>query len=166
VLSKLSGAGDDADSGDDLRFSVPDDASSLEGGDTGDSLTPDPKPSRRKSARKIPVSTGKPTVAQKKQVRDALLLLMTPATGFWAMRDQHCGGAAFEQREAIVDAMVPIICRNANMLRWFTAADAPWLDYLALLTALQPVGMSVWQHHVKHTIGEGGEPADYSAYTA
>lgn len=164
IISKLSFS-DEGDSTTELRFSVPDDASAIDG--EGDSLTPDPKPSRRRAPKSVASTAAKANAAQKKQVRDALLLLLTPATGFLAMRDPHCGGAAFAQREEIVAAMVPIVCRNPNMLRWFTAADAPWLDYLALLTALQPVGAAFWQHHVKKTIGhDGGEAVDYSAYTA
>lgn len=160
------------DDSDDPSGGAPDDLSSLDDGgeasSSGDALTPDPKPARRKSKMSAAASApGKVTIGQKKQVRDALLLLMTPAAGFWSMRDPHCGGTAFAQREAIVDAMVPIICRNANMLRWFTASNAPWLDYLALLTALQPVGVSVWQHHVKKTLDDaGGGPVDLSAYVA
>lgn len=163
MLDRLSG---DGDSGSDLtedEFTAPDDLSSL---DAADLLAPDPKPARRTA--KVPRAVGKASAAQKRQVRDALLLVLTPTTGLLAMRDAHCGGAAFAQREAIVDAMVPIICRNPAMLRWFTAVNAPWMDYLALFTALQPVGAAIWQHHIKKdvTVMDGGEGLDYSAYTA
>lgn len=163
LSAKISGEPQDDDD-----FEVPDDLSGLDTGEADDLLPPDPKPSRKKRTLAPSTGSGKATTAQKRQVNDALLMLLTPTTGLLAMKDPHCGGAAFAQREEIVKAMVPIICRNPAMLRWFTASNAPWLDYLALLTALQPVGAAVWQHHVKKTVGhgDGGGGLDLSAYTA
>lgn len=168
LMERLAGNSDMSGTPDDVQVTAPDDLSGLDGVRGDDALTPDPRPGRRKTKAPSLVSggPGKANAAQKKQVHDALLLLLTPATGFLAMRDPHCGGAAFAQREEIAKAMVPIICRNASMLRWFTASNAPWLDYLALLTALQPIGTAVWQHHVKKVDPYGGEPQhDYSGYT-
>jgi hypothetical protein len=74
-----------------------------------------------------------------------------------------------EQRDDIVKALTPIVCRNPAMLAFFTAANAPWMDYLALFQALMPVGQMFWSHHVTHTVGaqESGEvPVDLSAYSA
>lgn len=169
LIDRLSGSTgtDDGNQPDGPEFTAPDDLSGL---DEGLDLTPDPKPARRRTRTAIPSAAGRATAAQKKAVRDAWLMLLTPTTGLWSMRDPHCGGAAFAQREAIADAMVPIICRNPAWLRFFTSGDAAWLHYVALATALQPVGAAVFAHHVRHSVGggdgAGGEAVDYSAYTA
>lgn len=158
---------------------VPDDPSELtaagaEGG-AGDELPPDPAPSRRGKTRRSKVrqttAAKRATKAEQDQVRDALTMLYTlPAWGL-SMRDAHCGGALMDQRDAIVGALAPIVCRNPAMLAFFTAANAPWMDYLALFQALMPVAQTIWGHHVTHTVGgtdagPGGVPVDLSAYSA
>lgn len=139
-----------------------------------DELPPDPQPSRRtaKGRRRTAraASPRKASKAEQDQVRDALTMLYTlPAWGL-QLRDAHCGGALMDQRDAIIDALTPIVCRNPAMLAFFTAANAPWMDYLALFQALLPVGQAVWGHHVTRTVGRdesaGGVPVDLSAYAA
>jgi hypothetical protein len=170
-----SGAAEDVD--------VPDDASELSGLGAGDgapapdadSLEPDPQPSRRQRKGRRPgrAAAQKASKADQDQVRDALTMLYTlPAWGL-RLRDPHCGGALQDQRDDIVKALVPIVCRNPGMLAFFTAANAPWMDYLALFQALMPVGQTIWAHHVTHTIGHDGEQdgggvngVDLSAYSA
>ena len=166
---------DDADA-DDVP-EVPSDASSLMGAPDGpaDELPQDPQPSRRsrKAARKMrpPAASRTATKSEQNQVRDAVSLLFTvPAWGL-QMRDAHCGGVLMAQRQEIIDAFVPIICRNPAMLAFFTAVDAPWMAYLALFKALAPVAQAIWGHHVTHTVGDdqgaaGGGRVDLSAYSA
>lgn len=158
---------------------VPDDASELTGADgpgpdDADQLAPDPQPSRRsrkgRRTARAANAGGRATKADQDQVRDALTMLYSlPAWGL-RIRDPHCGGALLDQRDDIVKAMVPIVCRNPAMLAFFTAANAPWMDYLALIQALMPVGQTIWSHHVTHTIGQdhgaGEVPVDLSAYAA
>lgn len=171
--------------GEDSSAQVPDDASELTGpgadsGAPADELPPDPQPSRRskQGRRRMRSSTAaaskKATAAEKTAIRDALTMLYTlPAWGL-QMRDAHCGGALMDQRDAIVDALVPIVARNPAMVAFFTAGNAPWMEYLALFQALLPVGQMVWGHHVTHTVGgeaggvgpAGGVPVDLSAYAA
>lgn len=170
--------------GDDSSAHVPDDASELTGGapDPGapaDELPPDPAPSRRskqgrRRMRATTTASKKATASEKQQVRDALTMLYTfPALGV-RMRDPHCGGALLEQQDPVIDALVPIVCRNPAMLTFFTASNTPWLEYLALIKALLPIGQMVWGHHVTHTVGgetdgvgpAGGVPVDLSAYAA
>lgn len=172
MLEKLQvKTGDDSDMPD-----VPDDLSGLD--DTPeepDALPEDPKPARtqKQARRKLRLSAdrpGKATAAQKRQISDGLLLLLTPAAAFWKMRDPVCGAAAWDAREETAKALAPIIARNPSMVRWFTAGDAPFLDILALLTALStPLG-TVWAHHVRHVptedLAPGGVAVDYSAYSA
>jgi hypothetical protein len=163
----------------DDAFDVPDDPSGLTGDDgpgpaDPDQLAPDPQPSRRsrkgRRSGRAAGTGGRATKADQDQVRDALTMLYSlPAWGL-RLRDPHCGGALMEQRDDIVKALTPIVCRNPAMLAFFTAANAPWMDYLALFQALMPVGQMFWSHHVTHTVGaqESGEvpPVDLSAYSA
>ncbi len=154
----------------DVDLLAPDDLSDLD----GPALDPDPRPARRRKGRMRAASSSsgtKASAAQKRQIRDSLLMILTPTTGLLALKDPICAGTAFAQREAIADAMVPIVARNPAMLAFFSGGEARWLDYLALATALQPVAGAVWHHHVRHDVGgepedEGGDPLDYSAYTA
>ena len=158
---------------------VPDDPSELTGADgpgpaEGEQLAPDPQPSRRnrkgrRNGRAAAAST-RATKAEQDQVRDALTMLYTlPAWGL-QLKDPHCGGALMEQRDAIIKSLVPIVCRNPAMLAFFTAANAPWMEYLALGQALAPVAKTIWSHHVTHTVGDaqgqGEVPVDLSAYAA
>lgn len=98
------------------------------------------------------------------------MLYTLPAWGA-RVKDPHCGGALLAQRDDIVKALVPIVCRNPAMLAFFTAANAPWMDYLALAQALAPVAQTFWSHHVTHTLGHDDETGegvsvDLSAYAA
>lgn len=145
----------------------------------GPELPADPPPSRRtrkgrRTAARTLGARASATKAEKDQVRDALTMLYTlPAWGL-TMKDPHCGGALMAQRDDIIKSLVPIVCRNPGMLAFFTAANAPWMDYLALMQALLPVGQAVWAHHVTHTAGPaagddeaaGGGLVDLSRYTA
>lgn len=155
---------------------VPDDASTLTGAVEGlepeDGLAPDPQPSRRtrRNRRQAPAPRARVGKAESDQVRDALTMLYTlPAWGL-KLKDPHCGGSLLEQRDDIVKTLVPIVCRNPAMLAFFTAANAPWMDYLAFAQALFPVGQTIWAHHVTHTVGHsedtGEVPLDLTRYNA
>lgn len=154
-----------------LADQVPDDARDLVDDDDDqedDLLPPDPKPARKRTRVAFPESQVKATAAEKRQVKDALGLLIGVPAGIWAMRDPHCGGALKEQSDAIIKSALPMIIRHPGALRFFTSANAPWLDLFGLLTALAPVAAAVYGHHISHTIG-GEDQAphdDLSAYTA
>lgn len=162
LLDRLGLSNSEPEQDDELP-DIPDDASEL---DADDDLPEDPKPSRKAPKFSLPSSTpGKATPSEKRQVKDALSLLIKAPAGMISMRDPYCGGALAEQADPIVKALVPIICRNPAMLRWFTAANAPWLDILGLVTAFAPVVTTFYGHHVKHTIGgEAPSGPDLSAY--
>ena len=142
---------------------VPDDLSEMSDEGLFESpLLADPKPARKTTSNK---TRTKGTSSEKVQVKDALaLLIKTPAT-LWAMRDPRCGGRMLTQADATIDALTPIILRNPAMLAWFTAAGAPWLDILALVTALAPVASDVWGHHIRHD-GRQEVSDDLSSYAA
>lgn len=156
------------DPGDDDLVDVPDDASELLGdGRDDDALPEDPKPARKKGRLRMPEGTVKATAAEKRQVKDALGLLIKVPAGIWEMKDPHCGGALKDQADDIIKSALPMICRHPGALRFFTSANAPWLDILGLMMAFAPVASTVYGHHVKHTIGEeGGPDVDLSAYAA
>lgn len=130
-----------------------------------DALTPDPEPAHRASRSRTP-KTERPkgklptTAAGKKkmetQVRDNLTMFLGLGSLMGTRVDPHCFGALAMQQEAIVNALVPIIMRNTNLLRWFAGTDAHYLEYLALAQALAPVGMTVFKHHIAKSVGEGG----------
>jgi hypothetical protein len=153
---------------------VPDDVSSLTDDEPEEEDLPkDPRPARRTAktgrGRSSGGSATKATPAERRLVKDALTLMIKGPAGFLAMKDPHCGGVALEQADAMVKAFTPIICRNATMLSWFTAAGAPWLDYLAIISAVGPVAGAVWSHHVTHTVdvdqdGQEAPHADLSSY--
>lgn len=157
---------------------VPDDASALdqESGE-GDQLPADPAPSRtsgrRRSRSRASRNAQKATRQEQDQVRDALTMLLTVPMWAGQMKDPVCGGKIMEEREAIIKSLVPIACRHPAALAFLTGSDAPWMEYLALMTALKPVIQTVWGHHVTHTIGtplepeqDGGGLVDLSRYTA
>jgi hypothetical protein len=161
LMSKLKGSVREVSDGD---VEVPDDVSSLV---EDDSLTPDPPPARRtaKTPRKAP---PKPTRAVQNQVSDALTMMITLPAGIVALRDPICGSAMLGQADEVVAKLVPIVCRNPAMLRWFTEG-AGYIDFIGLAAALWPVIRTGWAHHVSHTIGQeedtdGGE--DYNRYVA
>lgn len=132
----------------------------------------DPKPVRRTKATRAGSSTAtKVTAAQKRTVADALEMMITLPAGMVAMRDPVCGGAALEHCDNIVKKLTPIVCRNPAMVEWFTTG-AGYLDWFGLASALAPVFMTVWSHHVTRPQEQegahahpAGEP-DFSHYTA
>ncbi len=175
LFDRIGGTSTDDDD-DDLSYSAPDDLSGLDDDaqDPGDLLPRDPKPKRKNSgARFSGGATERVTAAQKRRVADALTMLITLPGGAWALRDP-CGQALLGQRDDIVKALVPIVCRNPQMLAWFTAGGGGWMDWIALFSALQPVGAAVWSHHVKKSdpakggraAPGGGDPIDLTQYTA
>lgn len=150
------------------NVTVPDDASELV---PDDALPPDPKPGKRTSRVRVPrptTTSSKATTGQKKQVEDALLLLMTVIGGGISLRDRVCGPAISNQASAVAKAATPIICRNPAMLAWFTGG-AGFMDFFALIVALQPVIGTAWSHHVTKQVSHDGHEevqVDYSAFSA
>jgi hypothetical protein len=145
--------------------SAPDDLSGLEDLDDVEAMPQDPKPKRKRAGRVRPAAPARVSAAVRRQVADSLqVMIVFPATA-WAMRDPICGGKMLEQAEASAKALAPIICRNPQMLAWFTNGGG-LMDFLAVGSALSPVATTFWGHHISHTIGhdhegEQGGAADY-----
>lgn len=121
-----------------------------------DVLGPDPAPVRASSRgrRESRTPAAATTAKIRKQVKDSLTVMMGLPAGMISMRDPVCGGALGGQSEAIADALVPIICRNPGMLRWFTEGQG-MMDWITLVTAVWPVARTVWDHHSGGGAGEG-----------
>lgn len=149
-----------------LAVDIPDDASAID-----DILPADPKPGKARKTRVRPPRTmpGKATAAQKRQVEDAIEMMLSLLGGGLSFRDEICGPAITGQAKAVAKAASPIICRNPAMLAWFVGGTG-FLDAMALITACWPIGQTIWQHHVTHGIGHDedgeGQGVDYSAYAA
>lgn len=161
LISKLKGNVREV-SEDDIP-EVPDDISGLD----SDVLPPDP-PAARRTAKSPRKTAAKPTRAVQNQVADALTMMITLPAGVLAFRDPVCGSAILDQADEVVAKLVPIVCRNPAMLRWFTEG-AGYMDFFALATAVFPIARTIWSHHVTHTIGmeedqDSGE--DFNRYVA
>lgn len=132
-----------------------------------DVLEPDPKPAKRNGRSKSSAASAhKATVAEKRQIKDALYLMQITLGGGLQLRDPHCGAAVVEHAENIADKAVPIIARNPRWVEWF-CGSAGWLDVFGLLMAVRPVVGTIWGHHVNHSVGGDDDPAgDYSQFEA
>jgi hypothetical protein len=159
---------------DGMRYTEPEDPQAAVAADVQadpDVLEADPVPAhRRPGAKKTkakPIAAGRVTAVVKRQVRDAVYMMITMTAGMASLRDPVCGGAFLTQADAISDALVPIVCRNPGMLRWFTEGEG-YLAWFALATAVGPAVGTVWSHHVTGS-GHGAEQdtqEDYSLYQA
>lgn len=134
---------------------------------SADLLTPDPKPrrDRRQTTRATPAK--KATAQEKRQIKDALSLMLLTLGGGISLRDPHCGGAIAGSADNIAEKAVPLIARNPAWVEWFTGTTG-FLDVLGLLIALREPASTIWGHHVSHTIGDEhpGGADDLSIFTA
>jgi len=146
-------------------------ADHLEPESDADLLPPDPKPGRKaRGAPRSRPSVAKATVAQKRAVADALTMMITMPAGIVSLRDPVCGNAVLDQADAVVDRLVPIVCRNPALLSWFTEGAA-YMDWIALMGALAPIAKTIWSHHVTRSLGHeqedhGEHSDDFSGYPA
>lgn len=87
--------------------------------------------------------------------------------------DAYCGGALISQSEAIVDAAIPLMCRSATLVKFFSDEKSSWLQWMMLGKALWPVAQAVGRHHIFGSIkiveDERGDkfavPKDFSEFT-
>jgi hypothetical protein len=138
-----------------------------------DALDPDPAPPKQRGGdaktQKPAPARGRVTAAQRREVKDAIAMMLLMGGGAISFRDQVCGGAVLDHADNIADKLVPIIVRNPKMLQWFVGGSG-YMDYFALAMALLPVGKTVIGHHVTKSIGHdtdgSAEPVDYSRFQA
>ena len=81
-------------------------------------------------------------------------MLLLPAGAVWQTRDPECGSSFVNNTPDIADAMTDIIVDSPDLVRWFTGTGGSFMKYFKLLMALQPVAMTVVQHHVMHKKSE------------
>ena len=98
------------------------------------------------------------------------LMLMVPGK-LWEIRDPLCGGTFMRQEQDIAAALTSIVCDSADLVAFFTGPAGGFMKYLELLTALQPVAMMIWAHHIAHSITlppqDGQQPQpDMARYAA
>ena len=135
----------------------------------------DPDPAHLKaSAPRVKRAPPKVTKAVKDDIAASCgmvgMLLLPPI----AARDPYCGGALTDNFQAITDAVVPLLCRSATVVGFFTDTTGDFMLWFKLAMALAPVGLAVGEHHVLKTVEiqqdkETGEvfavKRDMSAYT-
>lgn len=137
----------------------------------------DPEPGalpKRKNAPRLRGKTPKVTAETRRDIEAKTALMLTFPAAMWARRDPYCGTAAIEQVEPVSSALARIFCDSPDLVLFFTSEAAGYMKWLELMTALQPVAETVWNHHVRHTIGQldgggpdgGYAPPDMSAYHA
>jgi hypothetical protein len=131
----------------------------------GDLLESDPAPRRDKRALRASGGSKKVTVGQKRQIQDALELMLITLGGGVTFRDPHCGGVLTDHAANIAAKATPLISRNPQWVEWFTGSTG-FLDVMGLLIALRPVGSSIWGHHVSHTVDTEVGQLDLSQFTA
>ena len=126
---------------------------------TDDELEPDPKPSRvlegvKEVADKVVKTRAKVrtqaklTKLQKQKILDKFEIMVKMPGMFLGMVDPVCGGALANNSMSIAESMIPIISRNPEMLAWFLSdSTGAMMDYMGVLWACMPVGMTVYNHH-------------------
>lgn len=115
---------------------------------------------------------GRPSNLQK-QVTEEISMYSELLATVWEMRDPVCGGAAVKAAPAASAAIARILSRYPQVMARLSATGQ-LADWIALLTALAPVGKAVWSHHIATAEEEvsndddtlGGGYADrYPAFT-
>lgn len=101
------------------------------------------------------------TAAVRKDIRAKIGFMIGMPAGMLAMTDEICGGALSANAGPIADALTDIVVDSPDLVRWFSGGSG-YLKWLGLMTALQPVGVAVWQHHITHTVGVPNGRSDQS----
>jgi hypothetical protein len=110
------------------------------------------------------------TAATRKDIAAKLQLIMFVPGKVWETRDPWCGGMFVHQLPETVDALTDIICDSPDLVAFFTGPAGGFMKYMKLILALQPVGVTAWQHHIAHAIGgpesNGQTQPDMAQYAA
>jgi hypothetical protein len=103
---------------------------------------------------------GRPaTLAVRKDIRAKVGFMLTLPGGMWSMSDPLCGGQFLADAPAVADALVDIICDSPDLVAWFTSGGN-YMKWLTLVTALQGTGVTLWRHHIAHSVGDEHEQRD------
>lgn len=110
-------------------------------------------PDRPEKPRDIPNFPGdKLPVAVKKDIEEKCDFLLTILGMGWQSRDPICGGEFADRTDQIAQKLVPLIAKNATLLKFFTSSGQ-FSAALELAIVLYPIGKTVAQHHIFKTIG-------------
>jgi Lsr2 len=169
-LQPLPGDGDDLDDvedGDDVGLppvpeprDAPDDSSWWEPpGPPEGPPVPDPGPAKIERGAGRGKSGGrKPTAAIAADIRGKVGMMIDVPARLWAVRDPVCGGAAVAQSAAMADAWTAIILDSPDLVAWFTGPAGGFMKWVDVLMATYPVAMTVYAHHIAHSIETPGSP--------
>jgi hypothetical protein len=110
------------------------------------------------------------TITIKRDIEAKLgMMLMVPGR-VWAARDPICGGAFVQAEPEIRSAAVELICQSPDLIEFFMGAGGGFMLWLNLLVACQPVVMTIWMHHIAHSlqVADDGQvyQVDPKAYAA
>jgi hypothetical protein len=177
-LDKLPGPDDELDGAEpaDAGEAIPEGgppgprADVAEGADE-DVEIPADKPAGRlkeKSGKPSPKAKVRVTAGLRKDVHAKIRFVLLPAGQAWQARDPLCGGTFVAQEPDISDALADIVCDSPDLLAWFTGPAGGFMKYFRLAMALQPVGISLWLHHIAHSELAAGDPQQHQmpAYAA
>lgn len=110
------------------------------------------------------------TTAMRKDIHAKIQMPLFIIGKVWEVRDPWCGGTWMQQLPATTDAFTSIVCDSPDLVAFFTGPGGGFMKYLELGSALAPVGMMWWQHHIAHAIGgpeSNGQPQpDMAQYAA
>jgi hypothetical protein len=121
-------------------------------------LGPDPQPGPLRDTR--PRGTHHKITAGIRKDIDAKVGIMLELPGrVWEARDPLCGAVFVQQLPSTRSALVDLICQSPDLVAWFTGVGGGFMLYLNLLAALQPVAVTVWAHHIAHSIETPGQQA-------
>jgi hypothetical protein len=114
----------------------------------------DPRPAGPRT-RRYASGPAKPrvSIAEKKDVKAKITMMLLPPAAIWGRYDEYCGTAFVRVVPELAEDLAEIFSDSAEVMAWF-ASGAGWLKYLKLLNTLQPVGEMMWAHHISHTVGE------------
>lgn len=134
----------------------------------------DPEPehttNRGKKARRTPPrtrTTARPVAqATKRDIQAKVSMILLPAGAVWQTRDAECGSAFVNNTPDIAEALTDIIVDSPDLVKWFTGTGGSFMKYFKLLMALQPVAMTVVQHHVMHNTKPNGDVSNATVENA
>lgn len=79
----------------------------------------------------------------------------------WASKDPICGPVAQESVPAFSEALVPILCKSPEVVRYLTKGGN-FSMVMDLLLTLVPLSKVLSQHHIFHSVG-ATETGDFDA---
>lgn len=88
----------------------------------------------------------------KKDIQEKCEFLLTILGMTWQSRDPICGTEFADRSDQIAEKLVPLIARNATLLKWFSS-EGSLPATLDLAMVLFPIAKTVAQHHIFKSIG-------------